>query len=129
LSHFFLEKHSKLLDKRIKSFTKEAKKRLLNYSWPGNVRELENSIEYAVNIEGSNYITEKSFPERILKSQFKIEENSGVPTIEEVEKKTIIKALKEFGIDGKGKEKAADVLGIARSTLYRKIEKHNINIS
>lgn len=129
LSHFFLEKYSNLLNKKIESFTKKAKERLLNYSWPGNVRELENCIEYAVNIEGSNYITENSLPKRIMQHQLQIKETSRIPTMKEVEKKTIIKALKEFGTGGKAKEKAAKALGIGRSTLYRKIEEFNIDLS
>lgn len=129
LSHFFLQRYSHLLGKDIEGFTEGAKQKLLNYSWPGNIRELENSIEYAVNIATSNYITEKYLPETILESFSGNEETSVVPTLNEVERKTIIKALQEFGTSGKGKEKAAEALGIGRSTLYRKLDDYNIELS
>jgi transcriptional regulator with PAS, ATPase and Fis domain len=131
LLHFFLEKYSRVLNKRIESFTAAAKAKLLNYSWPGNVRELENTIEYAVNLETSSYITERSLPDRIPKYQSKEDEEnqSRIPSIAELEKKAIIRALKEFGTSSKDKEKAAEVLGISRATLYRKIKKFDINRS
>ncbi|SJZ30368.1 sigma-54-dependent Fis family transcriptional regulator [Selenihalanaerobacter shriftii] len=129
LLHLFLKEYTQTLQKDIIDFTKTAKKELLNYSWPGNVRELENTIEYAVNLETSNYITKESFPDRIIENEtsFEFEDNSIIPTISELEQKAIIEALKEFGTSGKAKKRAAKALGISRATLYRKIKKFDID--
>jgi len=129
LLHSFLKKYSNLLNKEITGFTEEVKRELVNYSWPGNVRELENTIEYAVNLETARYITKKSLPKRIKSNQAENSNFSNIPTINELEKRAIIEALKKFGITSKAKEKAAKALGIGRATLYRKLKKFNIEES
>ncbi|MCK8825352.1 sigma-54 interaction domain-containing protein [Fuchsiella alkaliacetigena] len=129
LLYFFLKKHTNLLKKNIKGFSDGAKRELINYSWPGNVRELENTVEYSVNIETSNYITRNSLPDRILKQQFCAEDSTEILTVNELEKREIIKALKKFGADGQGKERAAQALGMSKTTLYRRLNKYNISIS
>ncbi len=121
---FFIKKYNHHLDKNITGITIEAKKLLLNYSWPGNVRELENTLEYAVNMETSRYITLESLPARILNAQRPVPETA-VKTpqrIRQIEARAITEALDLYGWNSVGKEKAAQELGISLSTLYRRIK-------
>ncbi|MDW7673369.1 MAG: sigma 54-interacting transcriptional regulator [Bacillota bacterium] len=123
LSRFFMEKFSKKMGKDILGFSKEAENILLNYSWPGNVRELENAIEYAVNLETSNLIDGKNLPGRIYDnySANSIQDEE-LPTISELEKRAIIKAVRRFGNTTEGKEMAAKTLGISLTTVYRRLK-------
>lgn len=122
-----LNKYCILLDKQIEGFQKNTLQLLLSYSWRGNVRELENIVEYAVNMENSNIITVDSLPPR-LKSEHK--KQSDILPLEvyrrEFEKKIILDCLKKIGYSVEEKRKAATLLGISESTLYRKIRELNI---
>jgi transcriptional regulator with PAS, ATPase and Fis domain len=121
-NRFFMEKFAKKLGKNILGFTKAAEEILLNYSWPGNVRELENAIEYAVNLETANLIDCNNLPGRIFASNGKLAEDDEFPTISELEKRAIVKAIKKFGNTTEGKELAAKTLGISLTTVYRRLK-------
>jgi len=132
----FINKYNKELEKNIKNITQEASKTLLKYNWPGNVRELENVIEYAVNMENSSYIKRANLPPYIINNKINNKNKKGInfnnvnynlnTAISKVEKELIKKALNEFGRDTEGKYKAAEKLGIRKTTLYNKINKYNI---
>jgi DNA-binding NtrC family response regulator len=111
---------------KTKKFTTEAQKVLMQYAWPGNVRELENVIERAVTLVQGATITEKDLPEKITKGKgrllAKIKELEN-PTMETIEKAYIYWILQESGWQ---KQRAAEILGIDPSTLYRKIEKYGL---
>jgi PAS domain S-box-containing protein len=106
---------------------KEALKLLCNYNWPGNVRELENILENAILLSKGNCITIRGIPENI--KHFKtvnlnIKDKKEIDSLINIEKEVIFKVLK----DTKGNiSKASRVLGIDRSTLYRKIKKFKIS--
>jgi len=100
--------------------TEEVRELFIQYRWPGNVRELQNVIEYAMNMETTNYIGMESLPERIKSRP------STYNVLEEMEQKYIIKALKKYGWSDEAKAMAAKELGISRSTIYRKIAKYKI---
>ncbi len=125
LIEHFLESY---LDRegKIKKFNAEAQKILMQYSWPGNVRELENVIERAVTLVQGVTIAEKDLPEKIatgqgqLLTKTKEPEN---PTMETIERAYIYWILQESGWQ---KQRAAEILGIDPSTLYRKIEKYGL---
>jgi two-component system response regulator PilR (NtrC family) len=74
LVHYFVEKFSKLQDKKVDEISSEALMELMNYGYPGNIRELENMIEHAVAVTGKNVITEDDLPPYIR----------GVPLADEV---------------------------------------------
>lgn len=124
LIKFFLERYNILLNKHITGVSEEALKILLQYPWPGNVRELENTIQYCVHMETGPEIKKHSLPLRIREfSPQEVADNNGIIPLEELEKKAILSALKKFGTSVEGKQKAADALQISLTTLYRKLNK------
>ena len=119
LSKYFLSKYKLKLKKEIVDFTTASIEILCSYSWPGNVRELENAVEYAVNIESSNYIRETSLPKRIREqSPLKITLKDKV---RQFENNQILDALNRYGWSARGKEAASRELGISLPSLYRKL--------
>ncbi|WP_366922886.1 sigma 54-interacting transcriptional regulator [Metallumcola ferriviriculae] len=134
LLDYFSRRYSKLMDKKIRGLTHSAQEICLKYPWPGNVRELINAIEYAINLEEGTHITPESLPPRMREDTNKREvfkksahgENK-VPTLAELEREAIVRALEEYGWTEEGKQQAADALGISRATIYRKIQKYHLN--
>jgi two-component system response regulator HydG len=116
LCTYFLEKHLPKSHKKITGFTKEAMQVLMHYSFPGNVRELENMVERAIILEKSPLITPESLPQTIKMFQIETIEPDRVKTIEELNKEYAEKVL---DLLGGNKSKAAEVLGISRTSLWR----------
>lgn len=116
LSAYFLEKHLPRSNKSIKGFTKEALSILTNYSFPGNVRELENIIERAIMLEKNLYITPQSLPQAIKIFHIETIEPDNVKTIEELNREYAERVVEMYGGN---KSKAAEVLGISRTSLWR----------
>ena len=116
LCKFFLQKHLPKSRKKILGFSDDAMEILVNYSFPGNVRELENIIERAILIEKSNFITHESLPSGIRTLQIETIEPDRVMTAEEVVKVYAEKVIDM--LDG-NKTKAAELLGISRTSLWR----------
>lgn len=109
-----------------KTVSKEAMEILIRYSWPGNVRELENTIERAVLLNRSGTLGTSDFPEKLSKVEPQpvvSEADPKTPTLESIEKAYIHFVMEQAG--GK-KAKAAKILGIDTSTLYRKLEKYQL---
>jgi len=126
LIDYFLKKYSAKSDGQVKKISAEAKKILCNYNWPGNVRELENVLERALTLQKGNTITEKDLPEAIIKGQGRVLAKARElenPTLETIEKAYIFWILRESSWQ---KQRAAEILGIDPSTLYRKIEKYGL---
>lgn len=136
LLDYFTRRYSKLMDKKIRGFTRSAQEICLKYPWPGNVRELINAVEYAINLEEGTHITPESLPPRIREYTSKREvfqkstpanRENKIPTLAELEREAILQALEEYGWTEEGKQKAAEALGISRATIYRKIQKYHLN--
>lgn len=122
LINYFIEKFVSN-EKEINGITSNALDVLMSYNWPGNVRELENCIKSAVIFGIEELIDVKDLPEEIL-SRGKIKSGELKTTIIEIEKEKIIESILKF----KGnKRKAAEFLGICKSTLYNKLKKYNID--
>ncbi len=122
LIQHFIEKFSVETGKKIEKISEPAMHILLNYDWPGNVRELENAIEHAVVITQENIIRPEHLPDFLKKREAK---SISGKSLQEVEKEHIINILKES--EGNIR-RAAEVLGINRVTLYRKIKEYDIKI-
>ncbi|MEW6109274.1 MAG: sigma-54 dependent transcriptional regulator [Nitrospirota bacterium] len=116
LSVFFLQKHLPKSNKKITGFSKEAMDILMNYSFPGNVRELENIVERAIILEKSSIITPESMPRGIRILQIDTLDPGRIKSIDELTKEYAEKVLKMLGGN---KSKAAEVLGISRTSLWK----------
>ncbi len=116
LANFFLRKHSRQLKRNPPAFSDEALQVLKRYDWPGNVRELENLMQRLV-IMVDRFTIEKSDLPSFMKAGHSITKGFE-RTLEEVEKEYIQDVLNY--VNG-NKTKAANILGIDRKTLRRKL--------
>ena len=100
-------------------------KALMSYDWPGNVRELENSLERACALSSAHEIQLRDLPTQIysvpLEMTGAIAPQAGIVPIAELEKHTILHALTQVNGD---KMLAARLLGIGKTTLYRKLKEY-----
>jgi transcriptional regulator with PAS, ATPase and Fis domain len=123
----FLKKHEKNYRNAITSIDPAAMNALMNYSWPGNVRELENLVEMLLAYGKSPVLRLSDLPERILQrgAQKRTGSLGGeVLSLKEAERQLIINALAK----SKGnKSLAAQLLGISRKSLYKKLVDYEIN--
>ncbi len=108
-----------------------AAEKLLAYEWPGNVRELENCIERAVAMARFREITPEDLPERIRAYRnnrivISAETMNEIVTVDELERRYIGQVLK---LVGGNKSKAAQMLGLDRRTLYRKLDRYDVTSS
>ncbi len=119
----FIEKYCQRNQRRITGLTEGARNALLTYSWPGNVRELEYTIERAVLLGKGEQVSEADLPMELLAASSK-EVSLGTAlskryTLRQLEMEYIKKVLETT----KGnKTEAALILGVDRTTLYRKLE-------
>jgi two-component system response regulator HydG len=107
-----------------KALSSEALDAVMVYEWPGNVRELENALEHAVVLSRGNLIEAAALPERITrrrKEPLVAERSYRNPTLEVIERAYIMWVLQA---EGGNKTRAAEVLGIDPSTLYRKLSRY-----
>ncbi len=123
LISFFIDKFCSRYNKTKLQLSKNLINRMKSYNWPGNVRELEHCIEYLVNISNQKgLINMPSLPDGFLKNSQESEINGKLLTLQEVENRAILQALKHFGNTTEGKRLASKSLGISLATLYRKLE-------
>lgn len=119
----FLEKYCLKNKREIKEFSEEAMKVMMDYDWPGNVRELENVIERVVVITKGRVIKPRDLPSSLIEEA---KEKPIRPTdypLWKVERDHIAKVLKENKWNIR---RSAKILGIDRTTLYKKIERYEL---
>lgn len=126
LTEYLLHKYNSIFSKSIESIDYKVKGIFEAYDWPGNVRELENVIEYAMNMEKSNIITEVSIPRNLIVSQKKTADRPLEDIVREFEKGVIEDRAKKYGPSKEDKINLAKDLNIGIATLYRKLKLHDI---
>ena len=124
IARHFLKIHAEINNKKIRSLSPELEQRLIQYSYPGNVRELENIIAAAVLQEKGKTIGLASTLNLLPYEGPERRKHVELLTLEELEKRHIQKVLE---IAGGNRFKAAKILGVNVSTVYRKIEKYNLS--
>ncbi|MDF2756551.1 MAG: atoC [Nitrospira sp.] len=133
LAHYFLQKCATGTTTPVRGFHPDTMELLNRYRWPGNVRELENAIERAVSLSHGPLLTPDDLPAAIRQAPIHAEAKPESPdvtepvclTLEEVEKRHLVRVLKET----KGnKVKASKILGIDRRTLYRMAERFGLDL-
>lgn len=120
LANNFLERFSLKLNKHFKGIDDKFLDKLNEHHWKGNIRELKNVIERACIIETSEYLSIQSLP---FEFQFQTNSSDSVYLLSDVEKNHIIRIL---AFTNGNKTKAAELLGIGLTTLYRKLEEFKI---
>lgn len=124
LIYYLIGKISRKLSKNINGISKEAVEYMKDYTWEGNIRQLENVIERAINIVDYGekidveHLCKKITGKTIVKNIKKLDE-----VIKKAEKEAIVNALNACRGN---KSKVAKLLQISRTTLYEKMNKHNI---
>ncbi len=121
LFDFFLKKYSASAHKTL-AVNPEVFPYLEGYPWPGNVRQLENVVERAVALNNSGVFDVEDLPEEIQTARRAKPKRTDTPwlTLEEMEERYIREVLEATGGNV---SRAAEILGIDRRTLYRKVEK------
>ena len=113
----FVEIYAKDFQRDVKGFNADAMKKLIAYDWPGNVRELQNLIERSIALADSPMMKLDEITS--LRSTDTID--SDLPSLEELEKRYILKLLERFD---DSRDKTAETLGINKSTLWRKLQQY-----
>lgn len=127
LSEYLMDRFCERSNLQIKQLSKEVKDSFKKYPWPGNIRELENVIEYIVNTTKENVIYNEHLPKSFKISKEHRKNNKSLQDrLWEYERNLLISMMDEYGEDGKGKERIARELDINLSTLYRKLNKYNL---
>ncbi len=124
LVEHFIDVFNQTVEGGINGITSSAMKILLNHDYPGNVRELENIIEHAFILCREQYVTPKNLPD-YLTDRFSGRTVKGkkLELVGNYEKQLIEETLRQHGGNIK---RAAEELGVHRSTLWRKMKKNNI---
>jgi two-component system response regulator HydG len=121
LVNSFLEKFSEPNGKS-RTLSQDAMARLISYDWPGNVRELENAIERAVALGSGPILHVGDLPSSLqYGTGDRAASSDELLPLEELERRAILRALRESGGD---KLAAARLLGIGKTTLYRKLKQY-----
>jgi transcriptional regulator with PAS, ATPase and Fis domain len=140
LCHYLINKLNEKLTKQVIGISPEAFSIMKQYSWPGNIRQLENILERAMNFDVKSWIDTIHLPVELIKNnipsknkaitatthpdQNKYDHANEIGSLKESEKSMIMETLES--VQG-NRSKAAELLGISRTTLYNKLKKYNID--
>ena len=129
LANHFLRRYSDETGRKLRGFTSEALDALRLYRWPGNVRELKNVIERAVVLSRGDRLEKEDLTLSSLATASDSVDISSVPrpyeprSLADMEKQHVLETLQATGWN---KSRTASILGIERSTLDRKIRRHEL---
>jgi len=119
----FLEKFSDSQGP-VRTISDEAMRSLIAYDWPGNVREMENAIERAVALGSGPVLHVADLPSSLhYPTSDRVPERDEILPLEELERRAILRTLRETSGD---KLAAARMLGIGKTTLYRKLKQYHV---
>jgi len=122
LSQTFVDKYGRTRERPVTGLSPETLPLLTRYSWPGNVRELEHVIERAIALTPHPIITPEDLPETIRTTTIQDQARAhGWETLQDMEKDYILRVLEAHHQDH---GQAADILGIHRKTLLRKLRQY-----
>ena len=124
LTEVLVKRFAKKYNRDITGFDKKSMQLLTTYHWPGNVRELSNIIERTVALSDSGSLHLDSIPSPVEAPGQEIGQqiDSDLPTLAELEKRYIFKLL---DANNDNREKTASILGINKSTLWRKLKEYS----
>jgi DNA-binding NtrC family response regulator len=125
LAAYFLERMDQIAGLK-RTLSDEAMKMLMTYDWPGNVRELENCLERACTVSSGPVLHVPDLSSAVQNSRLQIvgaPGSSSIVPIAEMEKQAILNTIDQLNGD---KLAAARVLGIGKTTLYRKLKEYGI---
>lgn len=123
LVNHFINQFNRKMGKEIQGIAKEAMEVLLNYEWPGNVRELEHAIEYAFIVSQGNRIALYHLPKEVSRPEGCHLMKDFVKSVSVDEVTRIREVLKETG---NNHSEAARLLGISRTTFWRRLKAHQL---
>jgi transcriptional regulator with PAS, ATPase and Fis domain len=125
----FIEELNRKIGSKVEGMAPEALKTLEHYDWPGNVRELKNTMERAINLAQTGTIQIKHLPHQAHSQSKSTPKSDALPlTLKEATDQAEVEAIKRaLLISGGRKVKAARILGIHRSALYKKM--HNLGLA
>jgi DNA-binding NtrC family response regulator len=120
----FIEHYKQKTGRFISGISKDALQALITYEWAGNVRELENAIERAVALGSGPIVHVGDLPSNLqYPTTERLPERNELLPLEELERRAILRTLRETAGD---KLAAARILGIGKTTLYRKLKQYNL---
>jgi len=130
LAGHFVSRFSQRMGKRIQGINRAVYEQLHHYDWPGNVRELANLLERAVILCQTDILETKHLAVSRAKpaASGSAAPTEGIPTLEEAERRLILRALEQTGGTLAGPNGAAQILGLNRSTLWSRMKKLGIEL-
>lgn len=125
LANHFLKHYSAKYSKSVSKISDAAMTRMNKHPWPGNIRELQHSLERAIILSNSSVLQPEDFNFTAASNAKEVEQSLGLDqyNLDEVEKLLIRKVLKKYNGNI---TQAASELGLTRSSLYRRLEKHGL---
>ena len=117
LVRYFVERFATQYNRPIRGLTRRAQALLARYVWPGNVRELENALGHACMMVEGDLIDVRDFPDTLRKpAERELVEDEDLIPLDELQRRHALRVLARVGGN---KKRAAEILGIARTTLYQ----------
>jgi len=117
LVRYFVERFATQYNRPIRGLTRRAQALLARYVWPGNVRELENALGHACMMVEGDLIDVRDFPDTVRKpAERELAEDEDLIPLDELQRRYALRVLARVGGN---KKRAAEILGIARTTLYQ----------
>jgi len=126
LANYFISRFSRRMGKRITGINHKILENLMHYHWPGNVRELANIMERAVILCTGNVLQKEHIGELDDKNH---QADDEMVTMEELERRHILRVLEKTNGVLAGPKGAAAILGMNRSTLWSRMQKLGISVS